>query len=234
MKKGTIITIIIIIAVIIIAWIAYQASSGNPTSTTATSTTTGIATTTPTLDQTLSDGTVSLSYPSSDFGLATPQQPITKNSYIPPCDPGFDDCLYYIGTTYAGTNFDSAGIGITKRTSFATQTQCLNNEPTGYNGLTPTITTYSSYSISEFGSQAHPISNAGAGHFASDIVYRVATTAGCYEFDTRVSQSDYGNYPSGSIQQFTTAEQAALQSEILQILDTLTLPSSTSVAFPQS
>jgi hypothetical protein len=183
--------------------------------------------TTSTAGQSTSDGTITFTNP-SDFGLATNQQQILTRSYIPPCDADFNYCLYYVGTAYQGTNFDSAGIRIDKRTDLTMSSACLTTPPTGYSNFTPTTTTAGDYSLSEFS----PLGDAGAGHTAVDTLYRLSYNGACYEFETRIGQSQFANYPSGTIQQFTAADQASLQAEIIGILNGITLPSGETVAFP--
>jgi hypothetical protein len=203
-------------------------SSSSPSGTVPTlvlNTPTGTA---PAGSQSVSDGTITLTYPTADFGLATSQQQITVHSYIPPCDGDLNYCLYYTGTAYQGTNFESAGIRVQKRTDLTTQTACLTAPPTGFSNFTPTSTSATDYSISEF----TPIGNAGAGHFAKGTLYRLSYNGACYEFETRIGQSQFANYPSGTIQQFTDAEQTNLQTEIVGILNGLTLSSGENVAFP--
>jgi hypothetical protein len=185
--------------------------------------------TAPAGSQSVSDGTITLVYPTANFALATSSQKITTRSYIPPCDPDFDYCLYYIGTAYQGTNFDGAGIRVQQRTDLTTQFACLVTAPTGYANFTPTSTTSGDYAVSEF----TPIGNAGAGHFAKGTLYRLEYNGACYEFETRIGQSQFANYPSGTIQQFTDADQASLQVEILGILNDVALPSGETVTFPQ-
>jgi hypothetical protein len=177
--------------------------------------------------QTVSDGTIAFPIP-TDFGLAVTQQQIPVNSYIPPCDQDFNYCLYYIGSAYTGTNFESAGIRIEKRTDLTTTATCLNTAPTGYSNFTPTTTTETDYSVSEF----TPLGDAAAGHFSTGTLYRLEFNGACYEFETRVGQSDFGNYPSGTIQQFTSADETSLQTEIHNLLDSFTLPSGETIAFP--
>jgi len=46
-------------------------------------------------DQTVSDGVIKISIPSSEFGLAVTPEQIMVTSYIPPCDENFDYRLYY-------------------------------------------------------------------------------------------------------------------------------------------
>jgi hypothetical protein len=184
--------------------------------------------TAPAGSQNVSDGTITLTYPTANFGLATSQQQITIHSYIPPCDGDLNYCLYYTGAAYQGTNFESAGIRVQKRTDLTTQAACLNAPPTGFSNFTPTSTSATDYSVSEF----TPIGNAGAGHFAKGTLYRLSYNGACYEFETRIGQSQFTNYPSGTIQQFTDAEQASLQTEVVGILNGITLSSGETVAFP--
>lgn len=185
--------------------------------------------TAPAGSQSISDGTIILTYPTADFALATSSQQITVHSYIPPCDPIFNYCLYYIGSAYKGTNFESAGIRVDKRTDLTTQTTCLTTPPTGYTNFTPTSTIMGDYAVSEF----TPLGDAGAGHYANGTLYRLFSNGACYEFETRIGQTQFANYPSGTIQQFTTADETALQNEIAEILNSVTLSSGETVVFPQ-
>ena len=186
------------------------------------------ATGTPSSGQTISDGTLTFVIP-ADFGLAVNQPQVLVRSYIPPCDQNFNYCLYYDGGAYQGTNFDSAGIRIKKRTDLTSDTACLTAAPTGYTDFTPTSTTANDYSLSEF----TPLGNAGAGHMAIGTLYRLAYNGSCYEFETRIGQSQFANYPSGTIAQFTQTDQAAMQTEILDFLNGITLSSGAHVSFPQ-
>lgn len=234
MKKGAVISIIVIVIVaVLVGWWIYDAttsSSVTTTGSTSTSTSAESGTSALTFDQTLSDGSITLSYPSTDFALATTSADINVSSYIPPCNGNFDDCLYYIATsTYAGTNFETAGIRIDERTDLTTESQCLNAEPDGFTGVTSTIATSSEYAASTF----PEVGGAAAGHFANGSLYRLFYGGSCYEFETRVGQTDFYNYPSGTVQQFTTADEAALQSELQSILATITLPDGSRVTFPQ-
>ena len=119
--------------------------------------------------QSVSDELITLSYPTTDFSLATSAQQIAIRSYIPPCDPDFEYCLYYTGSAYLGTTFDSAGVRVDKRTDLTTQTACLTTPPTGFSSFAPTSTTVGDYSVSEF----TPLGDAAAGHFSKGILYRL-------------------------------------------------------------
>ena len=241
-KFGIAVLLIIVVAVLTAGFLWFVNSGGqNGTITPANSVSNTSSNTAPTLvlgtptgtapagSQSVSDGTITLVYPTADFGLATSSQQITAHSYIPPCDADFNYCLYYMGAAYQGTNFDSAGIRVEKRTDLTTQAACLTTPPTGFTNFTPTSTTTGDYSVSEF----TPLGDAGAGHYSTGTLYRLEYNGACYEFETRIGQSQFANYPSGTIQQFTDADKANLQAEILSILNGITLSSGETVAFPQ-
>jgi len=243
MGKFGIVVFFIIVVAVLTAGILWLVNSGgqNGTITPADSVSSTSSNTAPTLvlgtptgttpaeSQNVSDGTITLVYPTADFGLATSSQQITTHSYIPPCDADFNYCLYYMGAAYQGTNFDSAGIRVEKRTDLTTQTACLTTPPTGFTNFTPTSTIMGDYAVSEF----TPVGNAGGGHYSTGTLYRLEYNGACYEFETRVGQSQFANYPSGTIQQFTDADQVGLQAEIVGILDGITLSSGETVVFPQ-
>ena len=236
MKQAPLIVFIVllvaIIAVILVFYFAASPYISPPNN--ATSTASGTSSSTPfgTVDQSISDGTATIHFPSNDFGLATNQTQILVHPYIPPCESNFDYCIYYIGNAYQGTNFESAGIRYEKRADLTTERLCLQTPPTGYDStFTPNATSSADqYSTSVFAN----VGGAAAGHFAAGSLYRLfyRPSNTCYEFETRIGQSAYANYPSGSIQEFTAADQAALQSELQQILGTLTLPQGVAVSFP--
>ena len=233
-KLGIAIVFIVVIAVLAAGffWVINSGNQGgaitpaNSSSTAATGTVPTLVLTAP--SGTTSDGTITFSIP-SDFGLATNQTQILAKSYIPSCDADFNYCLYYTGLAYQGTNFDSAGIRIDHRTDLTTTSACLTTPPTGFTNFTPTSTTPGDYSVSEF----TPLGNAGAGHYAVGTLYRLEYNGACYEFETRIGQTQFANYPSGTIQQFTAADQASLQAEIQTILSGITLPSGETIVFPQ-
>jgi hypothetical protein len=83
--------------------------------------------------------------------------------------------------------------------------------------------------VSEF----TPLGGAVAGHYSTGTLYRLEYNGACYEFETRIGQSQFANYPSGTIQQFSDTDQANLQAEIVGILNGVTLSSGETVAFPQ-
>ena len=233
-KLGIAIVFIVVIAVLAAGffWLVNSGNQGgtitptNSSSTTASGTAPTLVLNAPT--GTTSDGTITFTVP-SDFGLATNQTQILTRSYIPPCDADFNYCLYYTGTAYQGSNFDSAGIRIDHRTDLTTTSACLTTPPTGFTNFTPTSTTPGDYSVSEF----TPLGDAGAGHYSVGTLYRLEYNGACYEFETRIGQTQFANYPSGTIPQFTSADQTSLQAEIQTILNGITLPSGETIAFPQ-
>jgi hypothetical protein len=237
-KFGIVILFIIVVAVLTagVLWFV-NSGSQNSTITPANSASGTVPTlvlgtptgTTPAGSQSVSDGTITLVYPTADFGLATSSQQIASRSYIPPCDADFTYCLYYTGTLYQGTNFDSAGIRVEKRIDLTTQAACLTAPPTGFTNFTPTSTVVGDYAVSEF----TPVGDAGAGHYSTGTLYRLAYNGACYEFETRIGQSQFANYPSGTIQQFTDTDETNLQAEIMGVLNGIILSSGEIVAFPR-
>lgn len=242
-KFGVVIVSILVIAIIIVAAFYFLGPKGNgpigPSNASGTASSGGTPSlvlaspsgTAATSGNSVSDGTITFTVP-DNFGLAVSQQQILVRSYIPPCDSYFNYCLYYNGTAYQGTNFDSAGIRIKRRTDLTSSSTCLNTPPTGYSNFTPTSTTAADYLTSEFS----PLGNAGAGHYAVGTLYRLwyEGNNSCYEFETRIGQSQFANYPSGTVQQFTTADQSSLKSTMQNFLNSITLPNDETISFPSS
>ena len=184
----------------------------------------------PVFGQSISDGTITISYPSSDFGLAVNQNQLFVHAYIPPCNQGFNFCLYYNASTYQGTNFESAGIAINNLSASLPTTQaCLNTPPDGYTNISPTSTiSHANYSVSLFAN----LGNAAVGHYATDNIYRLAYGKQCYEFDARIGETQFANYPAGSIKLFTKSDYNFVESELQSILNTITLPGGEKVILP--
>ena len=235
---ATVILIIVIAVALVAVWLIVQTgshaelASPSATSTTAGAPNPGTASSSAPagFSQSISDGTITISYPSSDFGLATNPTQILVHSYIPPCDQGFDYCLYYLGSAFQGTNFESAGIRIQKRTDLTDENSCLTTPPQGYT-TAPSSTTSSgaAYAASRFS-----VGGAAAGHFSLGTLYRIfyRPANACYEFETRVGETQFANYPSGTIRQFTSNDLGAIQSELGQLLGTLKLANGESVNLP--
>ncbi len=190
------------------------------------------STTTATTASTTSDGTITF-VRLPGLGLAiTPEQ--APKSYIPPCAEGFRYCLYYDGTAYQATNFESAGLSITTRPDLSTEHACLMTPPMAYgSSLPPVMNTMSGYATSVFA----PVGVAAMGHYASGAAYRlwVSGRAVCYAFDTRVSEAAFANYPAGSVKEFTATAHEQLAQLLGEELNTVTLFASSapvSVTFP--
>lgn len=210
--------------VVIVAIIAAIAIFHNRATAPVVDTHNGTATTT-SFDKSISDGTITVGYPSAGWGLATNPTQILVTSYIPSCSQDFNYCLYYTGSEYKGTNFESAGLRIQKRADLATERTCTNTPPEGFDASVQPTSTHSEneYASSVFAN----VGDAAAGHMASGALYRlyVRSNSSCYEFETRVGQTQYANYPEGSIEQFTTADQAALEAQMQAVLKNISLPS---------
>ena len=181
------------------------------------------------IEATVATPEISFGYP-KEFGLAVTQEQILVTAYIPPCSEGFDYCLYYNAHAYDGTNFESAGVRVKRRADLNGVTTCLTKSPEGYDTLTPTLTVLGPPSVSRFS----PLGDAGAGHYAEGILYRLWDDSTCFEFETRIGASQYANYAEGSIEEFTDGDRDAVEHLMRQILNSVTLTKTgEKVAFPE-
>ena len=185
-----------------------------------------------TFDQSVSDNTITVPYPSDMFALALNTSQILTQSSVPPCDPNFSYCLYYNGNQYAGTNFESAGIRIQKRNDITNEQMCLNSPPTGFDSSTTPDAKNSG--TDQSASVFSNVDTGGAGHYATGSLYRlfVRSESSCYEFETRIAQTQFQNYATGTIAEFTSADQQALQTELGQIISQVSVRNSKTSLFP--
>lgn len=227
MNTRWLVGIIVLILIIVLGWYLFVMPDGTGTNATSTATTTQQGTSTA---QTQSDGTITFAVP-ADFGMATDPNQILVTAYIPPCSSDFIYCLYYNGTTYQDTNFEAAGLRIVKRTDLSTERTCLDTPPEGYDASTKPSQTASAdaYATSVFSNMG----DAGVGHVAQGDLYRlfVRGNSSCYEFETRIGNTQYENYPEGTIREFTQADRAAITATLNGVLKSLTV-GTTSIAFP--
>jgi hypothetical protein len=177
-------------------------------------------------DNTISTPEITFTVPDG-FGLAVTPEQILVSSYIPPCDSGFEYCLYYTDPRFEGTNFESAGLRINRRTDLDTRNQCLTAQPDGYTGLVPEIRVSNTHATSKFGS----IGDAGAGHTASGDLYRLNFDQTCYEFETRIATAQFENYEPGTIREFTRGDRTVLEDRLAGILRDITFASGTQPNF---
>ena len=174
-----------------------------------------------------SNGIITFVVP-KDFGLALKKDEIHATAYIPPCDESFDFCLYYNGIKYIGTNFGSAGVRIKNRSDLKTAVSCLNTSPDNYTSAKSTVVASTTiYSVSAFPG----IGDAGAGHYASGELLRLAYDGTCHEFETRVAASQYANFAEGSIKEFTANDSKELLKELRDIISRVTLKGGEKISF---
>lgn len=198
------------------------------------------ATTTPqtVFDKFVTDSAFTFAFPGSHWALATSTAQFRAASYIPACSEDYTYCLYYTGKDFVGTNFESAGLRVGLRSDLRTERTCQQTPPEGFTASpasggassTPTSTrSGDEYATSLFAN----IGDAGAGHIAAGSLYRlfVRATTTCYEFETRIGHTQFANYPEGSIEEFTLADNALLDSELQAIVNTTTLSTGTKNLF---
>jgi len=176
---------------------------------------------------TQSNGIITFAVP-KDFGLALTVDQIMNKHYIPSCDNTFDYCLYYNGTKYDGTNFESAGLRIKNRTDLKTVATCLNTSPDSFPGLkSQVVASTTSYMVASFPG----IGDAGAGHYASGEFFRLAYDGTCHEFETRVGATQFLNFPAGTKREFTGDDSIALRKELRDIITNSTLRGGEKLSF---
>jgi hypothetical protein len=228
MNKNIIWIAAIIIIVLGAVW--YVRTAAPQTSTTSQTATSTPQDTTHT-SQTTSDGTIAFSTP-NDFALAVTAEQVQTKSYIPPCEENFNYCLYYNASAYKGTNFESAGLSIKKRADLSTERLCLDTPPAGFDASTQPTNTQSTnaYTTSVF----ENVGDAAAGHYSNGALYRlfVRNSSTCYEFLLRIGETQYANYPAGSIKEFTDADRQSLGEELTGMLQSITLASGEQIKFP--
>ncbi len=173
------------------------------------------------------DGTLTFILPPM-FSLAVTQEQMMVDGVIPPCDADFDYCLYIPKALFAGTNFENAGIRIKHRTDLATRDSCIAEQPAGYTGIVPVTLEAAVYATALFPG----LGDAGAGHFSNGDLYRLFTADRCYEFETRIGQTQIGNFNPGAVRPFTPEDEETVQAGFRAVLDSIILAGGETGLFP--
>ncbi len=176
----------------------------------------------PMLTLSLSGGAVTLHYPAG-MSLATAEDEVRASSTIPPCDDGFEYCLYVPQTSYENTNFRVAGMAIRPRPELGAPISCLLTQPPGFVGLQPGLAVDQDGSGSLSTARFGDLTDGAAGTYATGEARRLWAGGACYDFTVRVVESQFGNYPAGSIEEFTDADRRAVLGEFLDVLDGLSV-----------
>lgn len=153
------------------------------------------------------------------FGLAVNADQVLVESNIPPCSEDFIYCLYYNGSEYENTNFESAGVGIFERMDLDNRESCLYATPLGFSYMTPEVKDNQSYGASLF----TPIQVSGAGHSSTGEIYRLFAENTCFEFETRIGVTQLENYEPGTVVEFTEAQKDLLRAKINNIIGNIRL-----------
>lgn len=167
----------------------------------------------------LTGGDVLVSYPEG-FGLAVTQEQLQVSSQIPPCDEGFDYCIYLASGAYDGTNFSSAAVRIQQRDDLTTEADCVLAQPGGYSGLVPVIAGASDFATTMY----QPVDQGAAGHFSRGSLGRLYYESVCYEFEPRVAQAQFSNFPTGTLEEFDADDLDTTEGLLMSVLDSVTLP----------
>lgn len=159
------------------------------------------------------------SFSHAGYGLATTPDEIVKKSYIPACSTPFDYCIYYNMDNYGDTNFEAAGIRISKMPQLDSMDLCLNTPPEGYSDIVPNIYDNTDHLISTYS----PIEEGAAGHYSTGKIYRLAYGGSCFEFETRVAETQFANYPEGTKVEFSAEKKKEVIDSLNNILDMVRL-----------
>lgn len=156
-----------------------------------------------------------------DFGLAVHRDQLPVRGTIPPCDDGFDYCLYYMGDEFAGTNFRNAGIRIERREDLGTAEACLSAPPRGYGEFEPALMrTKDGFAVSLF----PPLYEGAVGSYAEGRLYRLALDGGpCFEVETRIGAVQFGHFPEGTVREFTREQWDGLAARLHQVVRAIRL-----------
>lgn len=163
------------------------------------------------------NGIITFSVP-TDYGMAVTDDQILVEAVIPPCETGFDYCLYYNGGDYENTNFESAGLRVEERTDLTDQNACLTTQPAGYSDLEVATTSSEGQAASAFTG----IGDAATGAYTNGEEYRLFASSTCYQFTTRVAESQFENAPTGT-EEFTEGERMSLLDQLRSIIERMTL-----------
>lgn len=174
------------------------------------------------------DGTLTFTLPPM-FALAVTEEQVMVEGVIPPCDADFDYCLYIPEALFGGTNFENAGLRIKHRTDLATRDACLAEQPAGYTGIVPVTNEAAVYATALFPG----LGDAGAGHFSNGDLYRLFTADRCYEFETRIGQTQIANFEPGALRPFTPEDEETVQAALRAVIDSITLAGGETNLFPE-
>jgi hypothetical protein len=154
------------------------------------------------------DHTFRFTYPRSLALCGTESQGSPCVTYIPICDETAAACVAYRTGEYEGYNFEGAAFSVNELPESNTESKCLVSksstaQTTLINGL-------------EFRSSKQ--SSAAMGHGMSESAYRNFHRGTCYELDIRIATSNMGAHAPGTIKEFTSEDERAVQAFLGQAL----------------
>lgn len=165
----------------------------------------------------LAGGAVTLQYP-NQFSLAKAGEDVRASSTIPPCDEGFEYCLYLPQGAYVGTNFRAAGMAVRPRDDLSAPMSCLLAQPPGYESLQPGLVVDQGEPTNASTARFGNLMDGAAGTYATGEVRRLWAAGACYDFTVRVVESQFGNYTPGTIKEFTSEDREAVLDEFFGVL----------------
>jgi flagellar hook-associated protein FlgK len=144
---------------------------------------------------------------------------INSLSYLPICNPESSVvCLYIPQSTYPHTNFEAAILSVNV-TGDKTEKDCLAFQNADFN------VTDSSKKVTINGLQFTEADggDAGAGHQHTILSFHTFTNNTCFAVNESVATTAFGNYPAGSIREFTKTDQENLFKKLHAITESFKL-----------
>lgn len=170
---------------------------------------------------TLGGGAVTLVVP-GDLALAASGDPLLGTASVPPCDPGFEYCLYQPPGSFGGTNFHSAGMAMRVRPELNAGPACLLVAPAGHPAVRPAMIVEPDGPEAADTARYVGLSGEEEGRYVTSEVRRLHVGGTCYEFVLRVVETQFDD-GGGMVEAFTAADRAAVLERYGGLLENLSV-----------
>lgn len=167
-------------------------------------------------------------YP-ADFNVVKNDSQLEHAYQGAPCMSNFNFCIYYNGTLYEHTNFESASVQIRQRDDLnENETLCLEEQPEGNTDLSFEIRTGNLYSTSLFNNMYY----SDIFDNVSRVIYRLYYNDMCYEFETRIVTQTFQNLNQEQGETFTMTDQRVIEDKLESVIRSIRLGEQMEIVFP--
>lgn len=142
----------------------------------------------------------SFEYP-KDFGFDTNIEHTRGLAYIPVCDENMLACAFLEKNKLPGTNFDGAGVSVNLLKDF-NEKRCGTFNP----NVDKVVNNQSETTINGIVYKTATGGDAGMGHSETLKVFRSFQNGFCFEISEHIGQTAIGNYPEGTVKEFSSAD----------------------------